>query len=414
VTTRTTRSQLAGLAACFVLAIAAIAIFSLTGCGTFFLAGQNNSTTSTGSTGSTSSTGTTGSTGSLYAGDFVYVSDPTTNVNQINAYTVASGALTPISGSPISLGIPAVSMAVTPNDSLLYVSDGSAIYAYTISTSGSLSLLQGGPVFSNETVTSIAISPSGNYLFALSPTNNQILEFSITYGSGVLTAAGAAAVSLPLYNGSIPETPSQVRMCPSGECIVAALGNVGIAIAALNQTNGVLGNFVPESPTNSTAAAAYDVAIDANNYIYVPQTNGLYVYSYNNGTGTITNVTPTSGPYTLGTGPITAVVSNNSQYVYVANRGNPSASPAIAATISGFSIGASGALTSIGAATPASTFTSALSMDATGNYLVALGYDTSVGVQLFSISSNGTLASKATAASGNNTSAAAATIASVH
>ena len=73
-------------------------------------------------------------------------------------------------------------------------------------------------------------------------------------------------------------------------------------------------------------------------------------------------------------------------------------------TISSFGIASDGNLTAAtGSPFAGPTEVSALGVDNTGVYMVAVGYDANTGVRLYSISSAGVLTQVATAASGTTT-----------
>jgi DNA-binding beta-propeller fold protein YncE len=103
----------------------------------------------------------------------------------------------------------------------------------------------------------------------------------------------------------------------------------------------------------------------------------------------------------VGKGPIWITVSTGNNYVYVANYTD--------STISAFST-ASGVLTALnsGVAYNAPTNVGALGRESTGTYLVALGYGSPSGTQIFAIGSGGGLTENNSVASGASTSIPAA------
>src|SRR5512142_1498154 len=82
--------------------------------------------------------------GSTDGGDYVYVANQTTGT--LAAYSVGSGALTVISGSPYSLGFSPTALAINPANSIVFVaginSGISYIDAFSIGSNGGLTLLK--------------------------------------------------------------------------------------------------------------------------------------------------------------------------------------------------------------------------------------------------------------------------------
>jgi 6-phosphogluconolactonase (cycloisomerase 2 family) len=151
---------------------------------------------------------------------------------------------------------------------------------------------------------------------------------------------------------------------------------------------------IPSGTTTANPTGDYSVALDDNNYAYIARTNALAVYSINS--STLAYSQQDSKSYTSGMVPRSVVLSSSGGYVYTANEG--------AGTISAFAIGTSGALTEeTGSPYAGPTNVSALGVDNSGNYLVAAGYDSSAGVQLFSIGAGGALTHVDSVGSGTST-----------
>ncbi len=77
----------------------------------------------------------TGGTVGNGAETFVYV---TNQGSTLAEYSLASGVLTPLSGSPISLTLAPYSIVVAPNNAFLYVGTGTGVFMYTINSDGTL------------------------------------------------------------------------------------------------------------------------------------------------------------------------------------------------------------------------------------------------------------------------------------
>ena len=359
----------------------------LSGCGNFFQCEGKADCPVIPGTG----TGTGTGTGSV---DYVYVANSATGPTYINGYTLASGSLVAATGSPFSLGFSPSAMAVTPANTYLYMASDAVlntatpgvgnIYGYSIGAGGALSIPTIGDPLVNETATSIAISPDGQWLFALNTDTLSLEEYSITSTTGLLTTF----TSYPI-TGEVgqPVTPASVKVAPSGGYIVVALGTAGAETFFFNTTTG-MATFATQISPPVASSGIFAAAFDSNNYLYCVGTSGLQIFSTATGGGQSFMKT-----YTTGKGSRSIVINAASTFLYVGNETD--------ATISGYAIGASGALTALtGSPYPAPTLVNALAHDSTGAYIIASGYNSTSGIQLYSIGSNGILVSIGSAGSG--------------
>jgi 6-phosphogluconolactonase (cycloisomerase 2 family) len=130
------------------------------------------------------------------SGNFLYVTDPTTKT--IAGYSVApgTGSLTPVSGSPFPCqGIAAFDVVVDPAGPYLYAGDWDkgVIAAFSMANSGTLVPIPGSPFATPFMTTSkpggaitLAVDPSGHFLYAASTEANQIVGFTIDPASGAI------------------------------------------------------------------------------------------------------------------------------------------------------------------------------------------------------------------------------------
>src|SRR5215472_4751943 len=150
-------------------------LLAVTGCGDFFIDEPHGN-----------SGGTTG--------NYVYVANSTTNT--IAAYSISSGKLTAVSGSPLTVGYSPNALAVTPGNTFLYVAGPGAIYAYKINSDGSLSASSSGAAVAIVNVASIDISPDGQWLFGLDNTTTVLDQFKINSSTGALSSVAATPYSV--------------------------------------------------------------------------------------------------------------------------------------------------------------------------------------------------------------------------
>ena len=386
----------AGFAALSLLA----AMLSLDGCGSFFQCEKASCpapvTTGTGSTPTPTPTGA----------DYAYVANSSAGTTALSEYSITTNALNSL-GS-IQLGYIPVALSVSPNDQFLYVASVSGIaspgiYLYTIGTSGTLTVANGGNPLATDTVGSMAISPDGNWLFTINVDGDTMNEYQLNTSSGgltLLTDVSLAGTPCTL-SASTPVTQScSVTVAQSGNYVVASLGISGDLVFPYNSSQGIVSTgtngfgveTIPSGYSTSNPTGDYSVAVNGNNYAFIAQTNSVTPYGLLNN-GTVVN----EGTFAYGSGqaPRSVVLNPAGTYLYTADL--------IASTISGFAIASGGTLTQVtGSPTVGPQNVSAIGVDNTGGYLVAVGYDGSAGVRLFSISSAGVLAQVAEVGSGTN------------
>jgi 6-phosphogluconolactonase len=381
-------------ACAFLLLSAATALLS--GCGSFFSCEGKTSCPSTCVASSTVSCPTTGSGTGSGAGsstdDFAYVANSATSANDVDAYNIGSGTLTAVSGSPFNFDFSPTSLVVTPADTYLYAASDSEltagtgfIYGYSLS-GGVPNRLDNGTALASENVTSLAVSPDGNWLFCLDTNGLTLEEYSIDTSTGIITFANTYGITGAT---GAQVVPTQVVIAPSGDYLVVTLGTAGAETFSLDQTTGVATSATLLSPSNA-ATGIFAAAIDTNDNLYLAGTDGLSAYS-----ATTLGAPTFLKTYSTGSGAHSVAINSASTYVYVGNESD--------STISGFSIGTNAALTAIaGSPFAGPTTVDALAVDSTSAYLIASGYNASTGIQLFSIGTAGALSSVGTAGTGTS------------
>lgn len=342
------RALLAGLGFC--------ATQMLTGCAGFFVYPGSSSS----GTGSTST-------------DFVYVGNATTNT--LAGFAVGTDTLTAVSSSPYTLGITPTALAVNPDDTILYVASSAYIYAYSISSSGALSILNSGYYVANANVVSMDISPDGQWLFALDGNGVSIDEFQINNTTGALTQQTGAAYSIT----TSVVVPHQIKVSPNGDFVFLALGTAGDLVYTLNESTGVIASSQQLAAPSTTSSDNALAVSPSSNYLYIARSGtdgGLAVYAIASGTGALSVLS--GSPYSAGTQPYAVTVKLDGTAVYVANRED--------STISGYTISTStGVPTAIsGSPFSAGSEVAGLAADRSGDYIVAIANGGSPDLALYS------------------------------
>jgi 6-phosphogluconolactonase (cycloisomerase 2 family) len=301
----------------------------LTGCGKFFVA-QNSS-------------------GGTTTGDYIYVGNGLNT--DIAGFSVSSaGALSVLNNSPYNNGVAASSLAVTPANTFLYAGTSNGIYAYSIASDGSITVLNSGAAVAQDVVLEsvMQVDSTGSYLLAAgigtSIDAQAIGIYSIDSSTGLLTALTGSP--LKLYTGAATTatvvTPTGMLITPNNSYVYVSLGSLGVQVLTLG-TGGALSAgtnatiLLPNS--KSTSPVDNGLASDPNSaFLFVAETNtGLRVLTIG-ANGTLSEVS--GSPYAVGTGPIAVALDTTGSYVYVLNKGSNN--------ISAFTLtAASGKLTAI-------------------------------------------------------------------
>jgi 6-phosphogluconolactonase (cycloisomerase 2 family) len=233
------------------------------------------------------------------SGTHVYVTSQ--GSNSVGGFSLsASGALTPIAGSPFpTSGTEKFCDDVVINaaGTFVYVQGIVNVYAYSVTaSSGALTLVQtiAGPP---SGVGGIALDPHGTYLYAVGAGNNSILAYSIDASTGLLTPAGSSP--MVEQNGAYT-----IAISPTGQFAYTIENNNDLVSYVVN--NGAF------TPIGSVYAQVYGqrIGIDpSGSFVYVPQScdycpSGVYnvVNEFSIGsTGALTKIP--GSPVAAGTTP---------------------------------------------------------------------------------------------------------------
>lgn len=160
--------------------------------------------------------------------DFLYIPDfsckEKVNLSSISAYTITSGKLKPVTGSPYTdVGLNPDFAVVSPSGQFLYVDDtdndgntGSdgGVSVYSINpTTGALTQIAGSPFLTMKYVYQLAITPNGKYLY--------IAGYPGVYGFSVNTSTGQLTplVGSPFGSQGPDSVPFGLTIDPSGNYV---------------------------------------------------------------------------------------------------------------------------------------------------------------------------------------------------
>jgi 6-phosphogluconolactonase len=244
--------------------------------------------------------------------------------------------------------------------------------------SGILTQLATSPVTAGPGVQSLAVNPSGKYLYAANAGEDDVSFFEIQPYGQLLEQPPRTPVGT---------SPTLLVMDSAGNYLyVANSGSQNISVLSIG-SNGTL----------SQVGNPFQVGISPLNMKISPSGNFLYVTGASPQAGTpgyievLSINTSAASPLKLvaitqpGSSPYGLEISPNGNYLYTANFGDN--------TISEFTIGSNGLLTPIAGSPIGETFTGPVSLlvDPSGKYLYIANQQSSGNVAGYTIGSNGAL-----------------------
>jgi len=330
---------------------------------------------------STSGGGTTPTT--LSSGNF-YILNKGTTTSSIYGFSIVSGVLTPLSGSPYPVTGLAYAMAMDSTGSYLYVSSTGGIYLYTINSSTG-ALTQSSLISSDITGAALAVGASGNWL--LEATNLGVLNAIPLTSSGTVDTGGTRNLQTVALAGTQVQQMALSTNSPLAVLSVA-LGTTGTQIfpftssATANPIGTALKTLAVTSP--SSAGAAVAVAMDPQNRLmYIGETSAFPTSSSSSGglraftiaatSSTLTLTELAASPYVSGgTGPHAIAPISAGDYVYVGSWQGTSAG-----LVTPFQVTTSGSTFSLTAET-STTATGdepfAIAEDSLSHFMLAVNY----------------------------------------
>ncbi len=326
---------------------------------------------------------------------------------QIAAYTISSGTLTAVTGSPYTLTSVPYAIAISPNGGFLYVSTLGGIYLYDIASSGALTIANSGNPITTDFANTMQVDATGQWLLEAGPNLAALIAVPVSSSTGLPAGTAEQQITLPAA------TIHQLAVSPDNTHIFVTMGSSGTEIVNFTAANtSPFGTTVTNIPVKNSAGAAWSVAVDPNNRMYYigetaatsgSNTGGLRVFSYSSGKEVSGSPYSSGGlaPYSIL--PLQYGTYGGS-YVYVANY---TASGSSTGTIAGFAVTATGtnySLTALGSNAAGGKNTIALAQDSTGSYVLAVNFGGSPDLQAFTLDATtlGKLDSAVTASTGTD------------
>ncbi len=237
----------------------------------------------------------------------------------------------------------------------------------------------------------IAIDPRGRFVYTANSDDSTVSMFTINQSTGVLTPTSPASVNT-LISGELLSDPGFLTVDPTGSFLyVTAQESTGATVDmfAINQTTGFL---TPTSPATAyTDGVPFQVVVDpSDKFAYVvnnlsggENTNGVSQYTLDASTGILTEST-LAAP--AGNGPTAVAVDPTSHFAYVVNR--------IDNTVSMYTIDSGTGNLSPNGTVATGTEPFRIDFDPSGKFVHVTNEGSAVSI--YTVNSNGTLASTGT------------------
>lgn len=266
-------------------------------------------------------------TTTLSSGNF-YILNKGATTSQVYGYSIVSGKLTALTGSPYAVTGVAYAIAADPTGSFLYVSSTGGIFIYTInSTSGALT--QGTQIGTDTTALAIAVDPGGGWLLEALATG--VLNAIPITSTGTFDNGGTRTQQQMVLASTQVQ---QMAFASNHSFVAVAEGTAGTQVFPFTSSavSSPIGTALTPtiSPYNSAnAGAAIAVSVDPQNrFLYVGETaafptsatssGGLRAFSVTASPLAVTELA--TSPYASGgTGPHAIQSDTAGDYVYVAS-----------------------------------------------------------------------------------------------
>lgn len=306
----------------------------------------------------------------------------------------AAGQLSALSPATVPTGASPQSVTVDPSHRYVYVTNlnDNTVSQFVIQTNGTLAPNSPATVATGKGPWALAVNPAGTLAYVVNSIDSTISEYAVS-ATGALTPTTVA----PVATGT---TPWNITLSPNGKfAYVADHGSAAPGGMTISQyaINGSSGELMPLTPATVATAFPYPggIAVDpSSSYAYLANINGNSISQFGiAGDGTLGALSPAS--VATGTEPVFLAFDPTGKYAYAMNY---TVDVSMAqGTVSQFSLGAGGQLNPLATATVAAGMGPGwIAFDAFGKFafVVNLGNGTLPGtVTEYSIGSNGELTS---------------------
>jgi 6-phosphogluconolactonase len=249
----------------------------------------------------------------------------------LTSYGIAlsSGAISGITA--IQTGLNPAGIAITPDFSTVFVtnSGGNFVTSYSVNSDGSL--VVGSNTVTGVTPMGLTVDPSGTFLFVANRGSNDVSVYTIS-GTSLTPVSGSPFTTIPKGTNNVPSGPVAVAVPPAGNYLyVANQYTSTIFPFAYNATTGALTPVIstPYPACGQPGVCVAPAALGVSN-------NGNFLFVANQGSNNITSfafcvvvsatcptpngqLTQVGPPVAAGQGPVSIATDPYWNYVYVAD-----------------------------------------------------------------------------------------------
>jgi 6-phosphogluconolactonase len=287
-----------------------------------------------------------------------------------------SGVLTELAASPITAGPEVQSLVFHPSGKYIYAANPGQnnVSQFTVNSDGSLTEYT-TRANAGSAPTLVAMDPAGAYLYVANSGSTDISVFSITSGTGVLQPVGQN------LGGGVGFVPMNMAVSPSGAFLyITGQSVLGGQVEAFPLASGQLGFPVSTGTGNNPFGLVIN---SAGTYLYTGNKADSTISEFQiNSDGSLTALpgSPSSYGYS---NPAALLIDKTGSYLYVADEGTTNGSSNLAA----FTIGSDGGLTALpsGASFATSSEPNFIAIDSGGNFLFVGNQSTGPAVESFSL-----------------------------
>jgi probable HAF family extracellular repeat protein len=232
---------------------------------------------------------------------FLYVANQFGGDNNVAGFRIDpfDGSLLPLPGSPFAAGSGPTAIALDPLGRFAYVANAGSnnVSAYRIQpATGKLVALPGSPFPAGNQPSGVTVDPKGSFVYVTNAGSNTVSGYTIDSSTGVLTPVAGSPFTAGTYPQSVAVDPLTLY------AYVANQGSDNVSGYSISATTGAL-TPVLGSPFSTGAGGVFGVTVEPQgHYVYVAGYGGIFAFSI--GTQFIVNGHPFP---TLGPGSLTPV-----------------------------------------------------------------------------------------------------------
>ncbi len=275
-------------------------------------------------------------------GFFAYIANSRTN--KVTAFRIGTngalllGASTPDTPNPASVGTTPRALVVSGDSRFLYVANSGSdtVTVFSIGTAGVLTPVP--PSTGNPNPVSagglspvaLIISSIGRFLYVANSTSNTITAFQVE-SSGLLTQVPQAGPGTNPVSTNVTG-PTALAMSSNGQFLYVTNGASNTVTAFRVETSGLLTPIPPvgstPNPVSTGGTTPNGIAVEPNGtHLYIANRGGT-VSAFTIGNDGLLTLVPASGAaqnptptLVAGSTPVALTISQDGQFLYVANSG---------------------------------------------------------------------------------------------